>query len=476
MSIDSTMGPPLINEEVDRLVGALGEQWAPDGRKWAARAPGRLDVMGGFADYTGSLVLAYPVAGGVLVAVAPRQDQTVVICTVHPQGNGLAMQGSWPLAQFYRPNGTLAGPAEFAAAIGDVDGDNASTRDVGAALYALLEKSAAPHLGGGLTIGLHSELAGTVGVAGRSATSAATVLAVGRALELNLDPPAAADLAWRGQNLLWSRAQGIGDAAAVALAESGRLFQMRCQNRELLSPLPLPEAIALTGVDCGARHPLAQQKYIDTRVATFMGREIVNRIVAVEPNIRPGWQGYLCQLTLSDYVERLRDRLPTKIKGRDFLDRFDDTGDGMTAVDPDKTYKVRSRTEHHIYENTRAHQFAERLSRAARSPDQNAVTEAGELMYASHWSYGQRCGLGGIETDRLVNLLRAEGPAAGILGAKVSARGAGGTVVVLHTDTDQAREAIRQATDQYARLTNLNPRIFTGTSPGAGAWGVHEVG
>ncbi|MCH7814469.1 MAG: GHMP kinase, partial [Planctomycetes bacterium] len=199
-------------------------------------------------------------------------------------------------------------------------------------------------------------------------------------------------------------------------------------------------------------------------------------IVAVEPDIRPNWQGYLCQLTLSDYVERLRDRLPTKIKGRDFLDRFEDPGDAMTTVDPDKVYKVRSRTEHHIYENTRAHQFAERLCRAARSHDQIAITEAGELMYASHWSYGQRCGLGGIETDRLVNLLRAEGPATGILGAKVSARGAGGTVVVLHTDTDGAREAIRRATDQYARLTDLDPRIFAGTSPGAGAWGVHEIG
>ncbi|MCH7814817.1 MAG: hypothetical protein IID40_12450, partial [Planctomycetes bacterium] len=311
MSIDSTMGPPLINEEVDRLVGALGEQWAPDSRKWAARAPGRLDVMGGFADYTGSLVLAYPLAAGVLVAAAPRQDQTVVACTVNPQGNGAATQVSWPLARFYRADGTLVAPADFAATLSDLDGDNASARDVGAALYALLENATAPHLGGGLTIGVHSELGGTVGVAARSAASAATVLAVCQALDLSLDPMACAELACRGQNLLWSRAQGIGDAAAVTLAEAGRLFQMRCQNHETLSPLPLPEAIALTGVDCGARHPLARQKYIDTRVAAFMGREIINRIVAVEPDIRPNWQGYLCQPTLSDHVERLRDRPPT---------------------------------------------------------------------------------------------------------------------------------------------------------------------
>ena len=86
MSIDSTIDAPLANE-VDRFVGrlgsALGEQWAPTTRKWVARAPGRLDVMGGFAEYTGSLTLSYALASAVLVALAPRDDQTVFVCALH---------------------------------------------------------------------------------------------------------------------------------------------------------------------------------------------------------------------------------------------------------------------------------------------------------------------------------------------------------------------------------------------------------
>ena len=74
MTMDSAIGA-AVAEEVDRFVGrlgsALGDQWAPTARKWVARAPGRIDVMGGFAEYTGSLVLSYPLARGVLVAVAP---------------------------------------------------------------------------------------------------------------------------------------------------------------------------------------------------------------------------------------------------------------------------------------------------------------------------------------------------------------------------------------------------------------------
>ena len=39
--------------------------------------------------------------------------------------------------------------------------------------------------------------------------------------------------------------------------------------------------------------------------------------------------------------------------------------DGL--VEPEQLYKVRSRTEHHIYENDRTHRLMERLSRARRT-------------------------------------------------------------------------------------------------------------
>src|SRR3954470_16342179 len=44
-----------------------------------ARAPGRLDVMGGIADYSGSLVLQWPTAEATFAAVQGTNDSTIQI-------------------------------------------------------------------------------------------------------------------------------------------------------------------------------------------------------------------------------------------------------------------------------------------------------------------------------------------------------------------------------------------------------------
>src|SRR5580658_11138376 len=46
---------------------------------WVARAPGRLDVMGGNVDYTGGMVLQSLLREAVWVAVQPRADETIRI-------------------------------------------------------------------------------------------------------------------------------------------------------------------------------------------------------------------------------------------------------------------------------------------------------------------------------------------------------------------------------------------------------------
>jgi galactokinase len=181
--------------------------------------------------------------------------------------------------------------------------------------------------------------------------------------------------------------------------------------------------------------------------------------------------GYLANISPSEYVRRFRNALPIKLRGKDFLAHFGQPAELEIGVRPDEVYKVRSRTEHHVYENDRTHRFIERLARARRTGELDALIEAGELMYASHWSYGQRCGMGSIETDVLVNCIRERGPARGLYGAKVTGGGCGGTVAVLLSDTPTAREALDEACAAYTQKTGRQPMMILGSSPGTMAFG-----
>ena len=53
--------------------------FAPGKPLWVARAPGRLDVMGGNVDYTGGMVLQGLLREAIWVAVQPRPDDTIRI-------------------------------------------------------------------------------------------------------------------------------------------------------------------------------------------------------------------------------------------------------------------------------------------------------------------------------------------------------------------------------------------------------------
>jgi L-arabinokinase len=103
----------------------------------------------------------------------------------------------------------------------------------------------------------------------------------------------------------------------------------------------------------------------------------------------------------------------------------------------------------------------------SEDPDGNAPA-LGELMVASHRSYSA-CGLGSPGTDRLVELALAAGPSGGIFGAKITGGGSGGTVAILARC--DAGDAVAEIAERYRAETGLAPFVFSGSSPGALAYG-----
>ncbi|HEU5086082.1 MAG TPA: galactokinase family protein, partial [Roseiflexaceae bacterium] len=76
--IDSHTAP----DDVNAYIAALNSEapfFEPGARLAIARAPGRLDLMGGIADYSGSLVLELPLALATVAAVQFDQQPRLTI-------------------------------------------------------------------------------------------------------------------------------------------------------------------------------------------------------------------------------------------------------------------------------------------------------------------------------------------------------------------------------------------------------------
>src|SRR5207237_8675714 len=96
----------------------------------------------------------------------------------------------------------------------------------------------------------------------------------------------------------------------------------------------------------------------------------------------------------------------------------------------------------------------------------------GELMYQSHASYSA-CGLGALETDLLVGIVRDGSAKNGLYGARITGGGNGGTVAVI--GRREAGGAIAKLADRFAEETGYHPYVFSGSSPGSAVFGVLKL-
>lgn len=453
---------------MEKFLQACDAHW-PEGQarpRVLTRAPGRLDCMGGMADFSGTLALQMPIKRAVCVAAGRRNDQRLEVYTIGWNDAEGRSVYSWPLSLFYQSDGQFVTGARLAEAFPEAPW----TRHIAGVCLALLESGEIPHFAGGATLLIQSDIPSGVGLAASAAIQVATAKAMAALFEIDLTPEALLRACRSAAVEVSGSLDGLVDHVTCLLGESDALLQIRCQGTEAIGQLPLPREVTLAAVSIGSRLPIYAQRYEDNRVACLMGQYLVERLLGSGHNgdLVPGC---LANIPPSEYVRRLRNDLPVKMRGRDFLAAHKEPTGLEGRIQPEQIYKVRSRTEHHIYENDRTHRLMERLARARRTGERDALVEAGELMYASHWSYGQRCGMGSIETDVLVNCIRAHGPARGLYGAKITAGGCGGTVAVLMADTAAARAALDEACAAYAEKTGNTASILMGSSPGAAAFG-----
>src|SRR5262249_2594362 len=264
---------------------------------------------------------------------------------------------------------------------------------------------------------------------------------------------------------------GVMDQMTASCGERDRLLALLCQPGELEGAITLPDELTIWGIDSGIRHSVAGAGYGTVRTAAFMGYRIIAEVAGlkVRGGVQiddPKWNGYLANITPEEFDNKFATHLPECMSGAEFLESYQGITDSVTFVDRDRTYPVFAATKHPIYENARVNRFAEIL-RNWQGLEQ--ATALGELMYESHDSYST-CGLGSDGTDELVRLAQAED---GLYGAKITGGGSGGTVAVLAHRS--AKPAIDRIVELYSQRTRHQPTIITGSSDGAGRFGILRI-
>jgi L-arabinokinase len=411
--------------------------------------------MGGIADYSGSLVLQLPLREAALVALQKSEERRLEIISLGEQREDDVSRFTMSLDDFSKHDEPI--DYDDAREFFRRDPDRSWAAYVAGAFLVLMREKGA-FFPTGARILIESHVPEGKGVASSAALEVATMMAVDAVFEMKLEPREVAILCQKVENLVVGAPCGIMDQMTAAVGEARRLLALLCQPAEIQGTVPIPEELAVWGIDSDIKHTVSGADYGSVRVGAFMGYRILQELSGLN------WGGYLANITPSEFEHIYAARLPDEIKGEVFLDTYGETGDAVTTVDPKVTYRVRRPAAHPIYEHFRLKAFRSLL----RGDVEQNASVLGELMFQSHASYSA-CGLGSEGTDRLVELVREAGGSRGVYGAKITGGGSGGTVAVL--GRHDSEKTVREIAAKYASETGRQPHLFTGSSPGAGSFG-----
>ena len=420
-------GKPNQTPDVQAFIDLLNNPSAPAGELFNAdsdvivsRAPGRLDVMGGIADYSGSLVLEFPIAEATFAAVQLNTERQLNIVTM--------LDEEPRYSSFTMPLSVFDGPAEYETARQFFQRDASRWPAYVAGVFLVMMRERKVNFTSGANILISSRVPLGKGVSSSAALEVAVMQAVTAAFDVNIEGRDKALLCQKVENLVVGAPCGVMDHMTSVFGERDRLLLLLCQPAELKRMITLPRQLMIWGIDSGIRHSVSGADYGSVRARTFTGLQMISDLKRAKID-------YLANISPAEFESEYLFKLPQSI---------------------------RMPTAHPIYEHVRVQRFVDLLDQCETSDNPEPLwNELGELMYESHRSY-TAVGLNSTGTDLIVELVRSEGP--GLFGAKITGGGSGGTVAAL--GDLKSRAAIERVAASYAKQTGHQPYIFSGSSSG----------
>lgn len=467
----------LLQEDSPELFFSFGLK--KGGQVIVTQAPARLDIMGGVADYCGANVFEMTLDRTAIAACQAREDRNLCAITLRA-GSQFKPNFHLSLDSFYT-DGTLKTYPQIQEHFNQ-EPNTAWAGYILGAFYVLLKEGKTDQLPHGATIVIKSDIPIGGGVASSAAVEVATLMALNQLYNLKLDAMEIARLAQIVENRIAGAPCGIMDQVTVVAGTATKILSILCQPDKILEFVSCPSNVNFVGIHTKVRRSTTSTAYVDTRIGAFMGLTILKAGFASEadaseesnPNRKLSValaDNYLCNISVQKFREHCEPILPEQIHGKEFLEKYGETVDTATQIDPEKLYPVKRRVEHMIYENARTQQFITAIKQADKDPEhiQDYLREAGNLMYESNASYRDFAGLGSPEVDGLVNIAQKIGEQGGIYGAKITGGGGGGTVALLcHGSVENS---LTQVLAAYKLAWGIDGELIRGNAAGAFEFG-----
>ena len=431
---------------------------------YLANAPGRMDVMGGIADYSGSRVLQMAIQENTTVALARRDDNLIRIKTLSDEVNPSFFEIDY--ADLLNDGKVDYGYANKKLAA--IPGGGWASYIVGCLL--VLEKEKGLNENKGIDCLVDSRVPAGKGVSSSAALETATMKALQQAFDLSFTGTELPTMAQKVENLGVGAPCGLMDQLTSYFGAPRHLLPILCQPDIISKPIPVPAHLHFVGIDSGVRHAVGGSSYSDVRAAAFMGYSIIAKRLGVsneqlmEARETRNWKslpygGFLANIPVGEFEPDFVSILPEKLNGAAFLEEFGNTIDTVTSIHANTYYSVKQATSHPVYENERVGTFSEILETMQENQfDRFGLDIMGEKMYASHDSYSD-CGLGTEATDEIVNAVRGK-QKRGLFGARITGGGSGGTVCILCEGEEGLQEA-KKIHQHYKEKWGIHTAFFS---------------
>jgi len=376
-----------------------------------ARAPGRLDLMGGNDDYTGGLVFECTISEATFAVAQRRRFQI----NQHDDNNDLGQESMIVIRNQQLSSDDISIPVSILLK------DGLSTSELSSYLlnrynnsrwqlyiigvmywlhkrYPTLMFSSSSSSSSsstddnscykkdGLSLLIWSQVPLNRGVSSSASVEVAVMKVIAHIFGITINGELLATACQWVENEICNSACGLMDQMAVTLGSPFMI--MKCQPAIIYTnktssttststnntssittnTVPsLPDDIIIYAIDSGVSHEISGIEYEAARVAAFMGYKMICDIEGLDVMIDNSseikrytdikYNGYLANLTPSQFSRHYEDKLPIKITGREYLNLHGYHVDPATNVREDHIYNVRANTKYAIYENNRVTLF-----------------------------------------------------------------------------------------------------------------------